>query len=135
MTTESPAEQAIRDLAKYFVPAAYQAALRALELHGEMTSPDLATLIQSDRTTAFKALKKLKELKLIYITSWKPPATSGRHQPVYTLGNGPNARKPVRKSTAEVSKKSRANHAQRRLALMQKPTLASLIMGVNDGRY
>lgn len=94
------AEDNIKSLAKYFVPASYQAILRALE-HDDLTEVQLGEQIKADRTTVHKALGKMVEWKVVHVHDWKPPKTSGQWQKIYRLGPGSNKKMPVIKSAAQ----------------------------------
>lgn len=103
------ADELIKELSKYFVPAVTQAILRELEL-SDMTAPSLTKKIRAERSAVHRALKNLLNWNFVHIVDWIPPPQSGAYTPLYRLGNGTNKRKPGAKTNAEVCANYRSRH-------------------------
>ncbi len=105
------ADDQIKTIAKYFVPASYQSILRALE-YEDLTVVQMSRKLNADRSTLQKALLKLTEWKIVHVHDWLPPSGSGQWTRIYRIGQGVNKKRPAAKPGAELAREYRARQRQ-----------------------
>lgn len=104
------ADDYIKSLAKFFVPASYQEIIRALE-YEDLTVVQLSNRIKANRTTVHKAMEKLSEWHLVHVCDWQPPKGSGQWLRIYRIGKGANKRRPPIKPISEICRDYKMRHA------------------------